>query len=341
MTKSVHHHSWKVVEQSRRLHQKTKLALLILTVLILSLFFGKLVIFIKSLKQPFSYGGDTKSYAWNTKSNINLIIKGKTLAVLTYKPVDQEISLIKIPSNSYLSLPQNLGVWPLSSVFDLGQSLKPPQGSYLLKTAVSNLMGIPIDGFLNDEFQIPEELLDNLRKNPLKTVTLLPSLKTDLSFPELFSLEIGLSQVRFDKVQILDLQDLMQTDELPDGTKVLIGDPIKIDSLSSKLAETSFKTESLTIAIYNGTATVGLAQKAARMITNLGGNVIITNSLGQKQTKSGVYVNIPDEKKLQLTATYTRLVQIFGKGATIPPEELLSSRAQISVVLGDDFAQKF
>ncbi len=341
MTKSAHSHSWKTVEQSRKLQQKTKLAAVVLAVLIFSLFFSKLVIFIKNLEQPFSKEGSVKNYTWNNKSNINLIISGKTLAVLTYKPDRQEIFLIKIPSNSYLTLPQNLGNWPLSSVFDLGQSLTPPQGAYLLKVAISNLIGVPIDGFLGSNSKTPEELLANLRQNPIQMIFLLPSLKTDLSIPELVSLELGLSQVRFDKVQILDLQDLMQPEELPDGTKVLTGDPIKIDSLSDKLAEASFRKDSLAVAIYNGTSIVGLAQKAARVVTNLGGNVIITNNLEMRQAKSGVYANRVDEKKLKLTATYARLVQIFGLRVTISPEELLSSRAQINVVLGEDFAQRF
>lgn len=337
MTKSAPHHSWKTVEQKRKLHQKTKLAVLILIVLILSLLLGKIAIFIKSFQQPFS-SGSVKNYTWNGKSNLNLIITGKTLAVLTYKKADQEIFLVKLPPNSFLSLPQNLGSWPLSSVFDLGQSLKPPQGSSLLKTAVSNLMGIPIDGFVSSS-QTPTELLQSLRQNPLKTWSLVPTLKTDLNLPELISLSFSLPQVRFDKVQTLDLQDLMLPLDLPDGTKVLTGDPIKIDSVSSRLAEASFRKEGLTIAVYNGTSTVGLAGKAARMITNLGGNVIITNSLEGSQAKSGVYTS--DEKKSNLTTTFQRLVQIFGKGATIPPEELRSSRAQINVVLGEDFAQRF
>lgn len=341
MTKSAHSHSWKAAQNDHKLRQKTKLAVFILVALIFSLFFSKLVIFIKGLEGPVSKEEGVKNYTWNSRSNINLIINGKTLAILTYKPDRQEIFLIKVPSNSYLTLPQNLGNWPLSSIFDLGQSLKPPQGAYLLKTAVSNLMGIPMDSFLRNSSQTPEELLANLRQNPLRTIFLLSSLKTDLSLSELISLELGLSKVRFDKQQILDLQDLMQPAELPDGTKILTSDPIKIDSLSSKLAETSFRQDGLTIAIYNGTSVVGLAGKAARIITNLGGNVIITNSLADKQTKTGVYVSVADEKKLKLTATYARLVQIFGLRATISPEELLSSRAQINIVLGEDFAQRF
>ncbi|QQG43234.1 MAG: LytR C-terminal domain-containing protein [Candidatus Daviesbacteria bacterium] len=341
MTRSAHRRSWKATEQNRKLHQKTKLAIAILIILILSLLFGKIAIFLKSFQQPFSQEESTKNYTWNGKSNINLIITGKTLAVLTYKKVEQEIFLIKIPPHSYLNLPQNLGSWPLSSVYDLGQSLKPPQGSYLLKTSVSNLMGIPIDGFVGKENQTPVELLESLRQNPLKTLTLVPTLKTDLSLPELISLSTSLPQVRFDKVQTLDLEDLMIPAELPDGTLSLTGDSIKIDSLTNKLAEASFRKEGLTIAIYNGTSTVGLAGKAARMVTNLGGNVIILSSLEENQAKSGVYLSTADEKKLKLTETFKRLVQIFGLRATILPEELRSSRAQINVVLGEDFAQRF
>lgn len=343
MTNTSHRRSWRVAAHSHKLQQKTKLALVVLSLLIFSLGFSKLIVFVKNFRQPLSSDQlHTKNYSWDRQSNVNLVLQGQDIAMLTYKPAEKEVFLIKIPASSYLEVPRNLGHWPISSVFDLGQSLKPPAGSLLLKASVSNLLGLPIDGFLKSKTQTCTQLLGNLRKNPLKTFPLLPSLQTDLSLPELIFLEWGLSVIRFDKVQIFDLAqlNLMEKTQLPDGTQVLIADPIKIDSLMVQLGERTFRQESLTIAIYNATEAAGLAGKAGRIVTNLGGNVIIVSSLTDS-AQSGVYPGMATDQEIQSTATFKRLVQIFGEGAKIPPAELTSSRAQINIVLGEDFAQRF
>ena len=79
-----------------------------------------------------------------------------------------------------------------------------------------------------------------------------------------------------------------------------------------------------------------MAQKAARMITNLGGNVIITSNAQNIYAKTIVTG--------QTGPTLTRLSEVFDLGcskdptcANIPVPEVENSRAQINIVLGEDF----
>ena len=158
------------------------------------------------------------------------------------------------------------------------------------------------------------------------------SLKTDLTLLELLRLKIGLSSVRFDKVKELDLDKLSVLDKesLPDGTSVYTADPIRLDSILSDLADPVIISEHKTIAVLNATNQPQLAGKWARLITNLGGNVIITANAGEKLRKTKV-------QGLQ-SATLRRLKQIFGSGDKISSqdENTISSRAQINLLLGED-----
>ena len=71
--------------------------------------------------------------------------------------------------------------------------------------------------------------------------------------------------------------------------------------------------------------------KAARIITNLGGNVIIVSN-GQTNLKNTKVTGVKSK-------TLDRLKQIFEISGKIDPnmEELTSSRADINVFLGEDY----
>ena len=163
--------------------------------------------------------------------------------------------------------------------------------------------------------------------------SLLSDLKTNLNLWELLRLDLKLSKVRFDKVTELNLDKLGVLDRgnLPDGTFVFTGDPVKLDSVLSDLADPKIASEHKTIAVLNGTGKGQLAVKWARLIRNLGGNVIITgNTEETKKTK------VTGEK----SATLKRLQQIFGSEDTKDSKGTSSSRAQINLLLGEDYVNK-
>lgn len=334
--KSAHKNSWKAAESHRKVKQKTKLAFLVLGLIVLFFLVGKGIEVFKI----------TRQYTWDGSTNINLVFKSGQVSVLSFNPQQNSITIVKIPEETYINVPGGYGSWPLRSVYGLGQSEEVPKGSELLIASLRSFLGVPFDGFIEYSGQ-PEEFVSSTR-NPLNLTSIWGNSKTNLAPFEFIKLTLALRGVRFDKVNSYDLGalDLLQRSTLADGGQVFIADNIKIDSFSQKLIEDKMGTERIGVALFNVTKVPGLAQKASRVIENIGGNAIIsTNGDGEFKT-SRVVVN-PENVEVKDSYTYKRLVQIFGSDCSSEPKcdkiplEVMESRAQINIILGEDFYQKY
>lgn len=334
-----HKDGWKDIQSKARIKKRTKLALLILALVGSLIIISWLVHFTKNLFSPWKLStNQQRNYIWNGEFNINLLIRTNSVSLFSYNPKDRKVVIVNIPDETYLEVPSGFGKWQLRAIYDLGQSQKGLGGDQLLKKTLIEFFAIPIDGFLDFggsfKTKSASELLDSLKKNPFAGLTLLSNLQTDLTLWELIRLQAGISSVRFDKIRELNLTELnvLDKENLLDGTQVYISDPVKLDSVLSDLVDPAISLEHKTIAVLNATNRPQLAQKAARLITNLGGNVIITANAQKTLPKSRL---IGEQSK-----TLQRLQQIFDLGDKIntKDEGLESFRAQINLLLGEDYS---
>lgn len=269
-----------------------------------------------------------------------MVLKTSPVSVLSYNPQDKKVTLLTIPDETYIDVPGGFGNWQVRSIYDLGKMSK-VSGGKLLEQSTSSLLGIPIDGYSSIN------LLDEFRRNLFSGVKAIQNIQTDLTLWELIRLKFDLMGIRFDKIYKVGLTDfgVLEKQNLPDSTQVLVPDPIRVDSLSLFL-DPQIQSENLSVSIFNATDRPLLAQKAKRIITNLGGNVVATQNAPRSIQKS--YVTGQKSKTLE------RLRQIFSPNCKdetdkftssearcdkISPDDLGSvvSRAQIVVVLGEDF----
>lgn len=323
---------WKDIQSKARIKKRTKLALLILALVGSLIVISWLVHLTKNLFSPWKLSTNSqRNYIWNGEFNINLLIRTNSVSLFSYNPKDRKVIIVNIPDETYLEVPSGFGKWQLRAIYDLG-------GDQLLKKTLVEFFAIPIDGFLDFggsfKTKSASELLDSLKKNPFTGLTLLSNVQTDLTLWELMRLQAGISSVRFDKIRELNLSKLnvLDKDNLLDGTEVYIFDPVKLDSVLSDLVDPAISLEHKTIAVLNATDRPQLAQKAARLITNLGGNVIITSNAQKTLPKSRL---IGEQSK-----TLQRLQQIFDLDDKISTKDegLESFRAQINLLLGEDYS---
>ncbi|MBI3103416.1 LytR C-terminal domain-containing protein [Candidatus Daviesbacteria bacterium] len=327
---------WKDIQSKNRIKKRTRLALIVLGIVLGIIIIGWIVKFTQTLFSPWKFAPAEKSYIWNGEFNINVLIKSKDMALLSYNPTDKTMTVIRIPDEVQLEVWGGFGKWQARAIYGLGQLQKMGDGNKLLKRSVGDFFGLPIEGFLQFEGQLADkssqDLTDTLRSKFLG-LDLLSNLKTDLTLWELIRLKFGLASVRFDKVKYLDLASLgvLDKDFLADGTAIYTFDPVKIDAVSSKLSDPKIISEHKTIAVFNSTDYPLIAQKAARMIANLGGNVIITGNSEKKLKETEVF---GEESK-----TLKRLLQIFNhqRDSKLEPFSSRVLRAQINVMLGEDF----
>ncbi|MDD5147222.1 MAG: LytR C-terminal domain-containing protein [Candidatus Daviesbacteria bacterium] len=328
---------WKDVQSRTKQNRRTKLAIFVLALVAGMLILSWAIQFTQRLFSPLGTVNQQRNYVWNGEFNINLLVRTSHTALLSYNPKEEKITIIKAPDELFLDVPFGFGKWQLRAIYELGQTQKEMGGDRLLKETLTSFFAVPIDGFLDFSSLQPSksasEIVEILKKNPFSGLNLLSSLKTDLTVWELLRLKVSLSNVRFDKVKELDLISLgvLERENLPDGTGVLTTDPIKLDSVLSDFIDPAIVSEHKTIAVFNATDKVQLAGKWARLITNLGGNVIITNNARERLKKTAAQ----GEESL----TLKRIRQIFCDTIN-SSEDVISSRAQIDLFIGEDYLNK-
>lgn len=339
---------WRTTQKDTKREKKIKLGFWALGILLGILLFGQAVRLTQSLFSPLK--PDTKvnrPYLWDGRFDLNVVIKADGLALLSFNSTEKEVLVVNIPDEAYVEVPGGFGNWQFRAIYDLGRATPKIGGGRMLKSSVADLLGVPIDGYMVFQGSLvkksSEELIEQLRNNKFDLVSFWSEVETDLAPWELIKMKWLMGGVRFDKVEYFDLKalGLMEEGVLGDGTPILKADPIKIDSALIDFVEPQIRQEHLDIAIFNGTQTPALAQKAARIVTNLGGKVIqTTNAQG---VISKTYITGVE------SVTRQRLEQIFvldcleAPSCDIiqqnpTPEE--DSRAQINIFLGEDFFLK-
>lgn len=353
------HKNWKHTQKKIKTQNSIKIALvlfLFLTAVILLGVGSKAINNIySSIQLP-----STQTQHWDGNSVINLLVKNSFISVVSYDPNQRSIKVLNLPGDLLVNVPRGFGEWQLQSVYSLGED---GSGMDLLKDSVSNTLGIKVDGFIQPEGKFEEkktaEVIDEIRGNPFNLPNVILNLKTDLSPFNLLKVLIGIKGVRFDKVENYDLSyQYLDRSTLADGTPVYIPDPAKIDSIVQKLADQTIIKEGASIAVFNATGYSGLAQKAARVISNMGGNVIITTNSTNQITMTQIMVS--QDGGWEKSQTYKKFKQVFvssdldcygvqicdtiickviqkPKKCNISDDKVFESRADINIILGEDF----
>lgn len=328
-----------------------KLALLALSALIGLVLLSKALSFIFSLNQPYSPDlADAKTYPWDTQSSYNILYatsrdekKLSDITFINFQPREKAITVLHIPDTTYARVPRGYGEWTIGSIYQLGEE-DGGVGVDLLRLSLSQLVGLPIDGIIinKNQTQKAEDAISSLRKNQLAFITLGTQIKSNISAWELITLGRFAGSVRQDKVITLDLAKSSITESrlLPDSTRVLGIDNIQLDSfIRNSLADTALADENASIAILNATNHPGLAQAASRLMTNLGATVVFTGNTESLQSKSAV---VEQNGDLKFEITKKRLEEMFApwcskEKCTSADPKALNARAQIVVILGEDF----
>lgn len=316
---------WKKYQHKSKIKKKTKLALSSLALLFILIVLSQVVQIVKFINRPLSEDLP-KHYFWNGEFNLNMVFMDEGIRLVSYSPKERKVTKIKIPDETLIDVGGEFGKWQVRAIYGLG-------GGPLLKQSISNFFGVPVDAYFSSD------LVNYFRKNIFSGI-LMSNVRGDFTPLELLRLKISLLSVRFDKIRELNLEDLqvLEKTKLADGGEVFVADPGVLDSLLSDFSDPEIFEEHLSVAVFNATDVPLLAQRAARIITNLGGSVIAQDNAPYTVEKS--YVLGQDSK------TRKRLTQIFDLGCSaepkcdkIPQEDLglVAARARIIVVLGQDF----
>lgn len=348
-------------KKSNSPHSRSQISLgiAVLLFLVVLILLGRLFGFLDTVNQPNSHS--QKTVTWDGKSPFNLVVKTDNVYLLSYQPKVKSLTIMKFPAEIYVDVPYDFGKWPVRSIYDLGQAEKPPMGAILLKDSIGNAFDLIVDGYMimdPNSLDLPS-LIEREKGTLFSGVSLLSKTKIDLGFLEYIKIWRAIKGVRADKLKTIDLEksDLTRWLLLPDGSRVITLDQIKLSQFEEdRFEDANIQDEALSVGIFNATDYPGLAEKAAKIITNIGGRVIFTANAEKKTAQSIIlakrsYTSGYLSKVLRLycpvppTTYFWQKFSLFGfnKSTVCSSADniLDTSRADITIILGEDSILKY
>ncbi|MFZ5366277.1 MAG: LytR C-terminal domain-containing protein [Patescibacteria group bacterium] len=273
-----------------------------------------------------------KNSIWDGSSRINFVLKGEEAILASFEP-GESLTLIPIPKGTNLLLTHGYGKYRVEAVLGLEELEK--RQALLVETIQENL-GVPVEGWIritNYKLQITnykEGILNELENQ------ILGKGKTNFSTWDILRLWWEIKKIREGEIEVLDLEKLnvFSQSKLPDGTVVLEIAPAQLDvQIQKYLADSQVKKEKLAIEVLNGTSYLGLAERGARILTNIGGEVV---AVGNSEVGSEK-CEVESEKKNKNSYTVLKIIKIFSCSWREKKEE---GRGEITLILGEDYWQK-
>lgn len=259
----------------------------------------------------------------------NLVIEGNPVTVVSVDQKEHTVTAIKMPDDLYISeVVPNYGSYKISSVYKVGELDK--RGGQVLAWTISDYLGIPIDGYL-----ITGQNLNAAVKKLFLNPKIVFGRASNINFFDRTRIVFAVEQARFDKTYEVDLKKLAAPLVLADGTTALVIEKEKLDDLlAGYFIEPSVRDEDKRVAVINSTAVTGLGNRTARVLTNIGVTVVDVGSKSEDLSRCEVRT----AKKYLTLWTTRRIAQVFSCEIVTTGDE---ERAQVTIVLGQDFAAKF
>lgn len=279
-----------------------------------------------------------------TNGRINILLVNDAITLISLEVEKKTLTVVPIPQELYLTVSSGKGQIKSSTLFKF-DSLQKKKG-ILLNSTIREFFGIPIDGWVKIPSTYKIESLNDFVNFKNKELTLfdlkdlaseLAGFKTNLFPLALKRFYFQLGTIREDKVEFLDLNNsqIFQKEILPDGSEVLVTDPVSLDSLlREKFYEWKIVTDNLSISVLNGTNSSGLATKAARVVANIGGKVVM---VGESQEKT-VDCLISASKDKHRSYTVKRLQKTFS--CEVKDEKIEGSRADVTLIVGNAYEKE-
>ena len=276
----------------------------------------------------------------NIPTRVGVAIIGDPTIVFSYDPQRSSIIGIRIPSDVYVDVTRGYGTYPLSSVWKL-DTIDKRQGVVYTET-LEEAIGIPIRFYIESPRKTEETDLREDIGNALSLSSFLRTIvdKRKTTIPPWLFIQMNraLRSMPPSDMVFFDLtyQGVFEDSMLADGTPVKKIDPGSLTFLLGTHAEDAqIRKENLRIAVFNTTASSGLAQKVTRIMEGLGFHV---GSIANDETIQPSACIIKSNKDIQQTNSVQTLRWLYGCAVE---DEVQDSQSDVSFIIGTDFEKRF
>ncbi len=322
-----------MIEKNLSWWQKQKKEKKIRKNLFVALFWILFLFFLLFLGVSFKFFRIVKESRWDGNEKINFVFEKENPVLVFFDPQRRNLTLVLVPGQMIIKVNHGYGRYKVKAVKEL-EELEKRKG--LLAESIQEEFAVFLAGWIkerNYSCQIEnqkEEILCEIKKQ------FLGQKETNFSRFDLLRLWWGIRRIKKFDEEVIDLskRGIFSQGEFPDGTKFLEMDIRQADALIQKYAnDPLFKKEKLLIEVLNGTSYPGLAERGARFLTNIGGEVVsVGNAEGESEECE---VRSGGENKNSYTVK--KIIEIFNCRWVEKKEE---GRAEITLILGKDYWQK-
>lgn len=273
------------------------------------------------------------SSLWDGRSRLNFVLASKEVVLASFDPYEQELLLLVIPEGTQLEVVHGYGKYRVDAVGRLGGQEKI---SGLLAGSLQENFGVVVDGWIST---FSQEWKTSDRKSLLRNVLqerIFDSRTTNFSRWDLVRLWWSVKNLRFDRLKTIDLAktNILKQEQLADKTRVYVIEASSLDVYLSRLFfDTTLRKEKLSIEILNATNKPGLAERASRIVGNIGGEVVWVGNYETQSEKC----KVQSAKEKKDSYTVRKLMKVF---ACLWEEKGEEGRGDISLLLGEDYWQK-
>jgi len=271
---------------------------------------------------------------WDGESRLNITIASEKTYLLSLDPVASEIFLVEIPSQTQVEVAFGHGFYPLDSVYELSQ-LEKEEGR-LLAATLENNFAVPVEAwvFLPNGLssQEPKAFLNQIIYSALKGRA-----KTNLTYWDFLQLLLANHRIPIYQASYYELSqlNLLAMTDLSDKTQAFTIDKDRLDSFcQNHFPERKIRLENLAVEVINSTPLSGLAERGARLLTNVGFEVVGTSN----QEEAISQCLLKGDSQLKELYSTKRIKAIFGCQWQSSQDKV---RADLVLILGKEFQEQF
>lgn len=295
---------------------------------------NKLVLFliiVLFLFIPFLIWKSWKKAIWDGKHQLNFVVQAGQVMVFSLHPEDSILNILTISPETHIPVARNFGEYQIGNIYQLGE-LEKIDGGELLRLSLQEFLAVPIDGQII--VKNPKLKVKSQRLLPLCFCLLKKDCEMNLTWWDLTRVFLKINQLKPGQIKTIDFDQtgIIKEKILPDNSTILQPDYLVIDQLSFKLfSDKSALDERITVSVLNGTSRPGLAKKVARLVKNLGAEIISTGNTNNNFKKSVIYYS---NEKIKDSYTLSRLVKTLQ---ITKIEKNNQIKGDINLLLGEDF----
>lgn len=273
-----------------------------------------------------------------TRITLVLGTKGEKadLLVFSFEPKNKTATVLLIPQNINVQVAKNFGTYQIGNVYELGSLNNPPNGGGLLRETTQDFIGVPVDGWvvISSEFRVQSSELNTQEIKTLVEKSFWEGVRgadTNLTLLDFGRIWYAISKTKIDKMEIIDFQKLnsLKKTYLLDNTEVFEVDSSSLDTvLGTLFYNPQVLAERRTVEIINGTGKAGFGNKLARIINNMGAQVLFV------KTAEGLVKNSSILARDKTSYTVRKISRTFQISKI---EDKKEANVDISVFIGEDF----